>query len=96
MLKTQNVEEDFETEMWVKSIRLALNHLVQETIANVMIGFLRALKQAEGESLARIEIGIKKLPRQVEVDAHFYPWHSSQTAQVERPLFSHFGDLLSF
>jgi hypothetical protein len=46
---------------------------MQETLANVMIGFLKTLKQAEGEAPRSMEIRIKKLPKQVEVDAHTYP-----------------------
>jgi hypothetical protein len=46
---------------------------MQETLANIMIGFLKTLKQAEGEAPTSMEIRIKKLPKQVEVDAHTYP-----------------------
>jgi hypothetical protein len=46
---------------------------MQETLANMMIGFVKTLKQVEGETPTSLEIGIKKLPKQVEVDAHTYP-----------------------
>lgn len=71
--KHRMFKKNFETEMRVNSIRLPLNHFMQETLANIMIGFLKTLKQAEGEAPASMEIRIKKLPKQVEVDAHTYP-----------------------
>jgi hypothetical protein len=46
---------------------------MQETLANMMLGFLKTLKQAEAEAPTSLEIKIKKLPKQVEVDAHTYP-----------------------
>jgi hypothetical protein len=66
-------KKNFETEMKVNDIRLPLNHFVQEALANMMIGFSKTLKQIEEEAPARIEIRIKKLPKQIEVDAHTYP-----------------------
>lgn len=66
-------KKNFETEMLVNSIRLPLNHFTQEALANMMIGFSKTLKQVEGEALTSIEVRIKKLPKQVEVDAHTYP-----------------------
>jgi len=58
--------------MWVNNRKLPLNHFVQETLANMMVGFLKTLKEAE-ESPKNIEIKIKKLSKQMEVDAHTYP-----------------------
>jgi hypothetical protein len=66
-------KKSYETEMRVNDIRLPLNHFVQEALANMMIGFSKTLKQIEEETPASIEIRIKKLPKQVEVDAHTYP-----------------------
>lgn len=66
------LKKNFETEMRVNGIRLPLNHFVQETLANMMIGFLKTLKEAGEGAPASIEIRIKRLPKQVEVDAHTY------------------------
>ena len=71
--KHKMFKKNFETEMRVNSIRLPLNHFVQEALANMLIGFLETLKQVEGEAPASIELRIKRLPKQVEVDAHTYP-----------------------
>jgi len=62
-----------ETEMRVNNVRLPLNHFVQETLANIMIGFLKTLKEVGEEAPVSMEIRIQKLPKQVEVDAHTYP-----------------------
>jgi len=67
------LKKNFETEMRVNSVRLSLNYFVQETLANMMVGFLKTLKDVEEEAPMSIEIRIKKLPKQVEVDAHKYP-----------------------
>jgi hypothetical protein len=66
------LKKNFETEMWVDGHKLPLNHFVQETIANVMVGFSKTLKGLEA-SPEKIEVKIKKLPKQAEVDAHTYP-----------------------
>lgn len=71
--KHKMFKKNFETEMRVNSIRLPLNHFVQEALANMMIGFSKTLKQVEGEGPTSIEIRIKRLPKQVEVDSHNYP-----------------------
>ena len=67
------LKKNFETEMRVNNVRLPLNYFVQETLANVMIGFLKTLKEVGEEAPTSIEIRIKKLLKQVEVDAHTYP-----------------------
>jgi len=67
------LKKNFETEMRVNNVRLPLNYFVQETLANLMIGFLKTLKEVGEEAPTSIEIRIKKLPKQVEVDAHTYP-----------------------
>ena len=66
------VKKNFETEMWVDGKKLPLNHFVQETIANVMLGFSKTLKEL-GATPETVEVKIKKLPKPKEVDAHTYP-----------------------
>jgi hypothetical protein len=66
------VLKNFETEMLVDGKQLPLNHMMQETIGNIMTGFSKTLKGAE-ETPQKIEVIIKKLPKTVEVDAHTYP-----------------------
>lgn len=70
--KHRVMKKNFQTEMRVNNRKLPLNHFVQETLANIMIGFLRTLKETE-EFPDSIEIKINKLPRVIEVDAHTYP-----------------------
>ena len=71
-LRHRTLKKNFEVDLWVNDIKLPLNHFVQETLANITVGFLKTLKEA-GESPANIEIKIKKLPKQIDVDAHIYP-----------------------
>ena len=66
------IKKNFETEMWVDEKQLPLNHMMQETIGNIMTGFTRTLKGAE-EAPEKIEIKIRKLHQPTEVDAHTYP-----------------------
>ncbi len=66
------LKKNFETEIRVNDHRLPLNHFVQETLANVMVGFLKTLKDLEGLP-KNIEIKIRRLPEQIDVDAHTYP-----------------------
>ena len=66
------IKKNFETEMWVDEKQLPLNHMMQETIGNIMTGFTRTLKGAE-EAPEKIEIKIRKLYQPTEVDAHTYP-----------------------
>ena len=68
----RTVKKSFETEMWVDGQKLPLNHFVQETIANVMLGFSKTLKGLE-TTPEKIEVKIKKLTEPVKVDAHTYP-----------------------
>jgi hypothetical protein len=70
--KHRRLKKNFETEMWINNQKLPLNHFVQETVANIIIGFTKALKELE-EPPKNIEIKIKKLTKQTEVDAHTYP-----------------------
>jgi len=66
------LKKNFETEIWVNKRKLPLNHFVQETLANVMVGFLKTLKDLE-DLPKNIEMKIKRLPEQIDVDAHTYP-----------------------
>jgi len=66
------MRKSFETELWVNRRRLPLNHMMQETLANVIVGFLKTLKETEGAP-ASIEVRIKKLAKPMDVDAHTYP-----------------------
>ena len=64
-------KKNFETEIKVNGEKLPLNHFIQETLANMLIGFLKTLKKAdEPENI--IEIKIKKLDKSSVVDAHTY------------------------
>lgn len=65
-------EKKFETEIWVNNSKLPLNHFIQETIANMMVGFLKTLKELN-EPEKTIEIKIRKLTKSITVDAHIYP-----------------------
>jgi hypothetical protein len=68
----RTVRKNFETEMWVDGHKMPLNHFVQETVANVMLGFSKTLKGSDS-SPEKIELKIKRLPKPVDVDAHTYP-----------------------
>ncbi|HKZ93747.1 MAG TPA: hypothetical protein VJ249_04095 [Candidatus Bathyarchaeia archaeon] len=70
--KHRVIKKNFETEMWVNNRKLPLNHFVQETLANIMIGALKTLKEME-ESPRSLEIKINRLAKPVGVDAHTYP-----------------------
>ena len=66
------MKKNFETELWVDGKQLPLNHMMQETIGNIMTSFSKTLKGVD-EAANKIEVKIKKLPKAVEVDAHTYP-----------------------
>jgi hypothetical protein len=70
--KHRVLKKTFETELWINSRKLPLNHFVQETLANMMVGFLKTLKESE-ESPKNIKIEIKQLAKAMDVDAHTYP-----------------------
>jgi hypothetical protein len=70
--KHRTLKKTFETEMWVNNRKLPLNHFIQETLANMMVGFLKTIKELEEQPKA-IKIEIKQLAKPVEVDAHTYP-----------------------
>jgi hypothetical protein len=66
------MKKSFETEMRVNGEKIPLNHFVQETMANVMMGFLRTLKEIR-DSPTTLEIKIKQLPKEMDIDSHTYP-----------------------
>ncbi len=66
------VEKNFETEFWVDGKQLPLNHMMQETLANVLSGFSKTLKGTDSNPES-IEVKIRKLHKPVSVDAHTYP-----------------------
>jgi hypothetical protein len=68
----RTVKKNFETEMWIDGQKLPLNHFVQETVANVMLGFSKTLKGLDSVP-EKMEVKVKKLVKPVEVDAHTYP-----------------------
>jgi len=65
-------KKNFETELQVNGENLPLNHFIQETLANMIIGFLKTLKEVD-EPEKSVEIKIKKLDKSTTVDAHTYP-----------------------
>lgn len=65
-------EKNFETELKVNGEKLPLNHFIQETLANTVIGFLKTLKEVD-EPEELIEVKIKKMDKSTTVDAHTYP-----------------------
>ena len=71
----RTVKKNFETEMWINGQKMPLNHFVQETIANVMLGFSKTLKGLDTVP-EKMEVKIRKLANPVEVDAHTYPRES--------------------
>ncbi len=66
------MRKNFETELLINNRKLPLNHFVQETLANIIVGFLKTLKKTE-EFPTNIEVKIKKLVKPMDVDAHTYP-----------------------
>ena len=70
--KHRVIKKNFETNMWIDGIKLPLNYMMQETIANIMFGFSKTLKGPDGK-LEKIELKIRRLPKPEEVDAHTYP-----------------------
>jgi hypothetical protein len=61
------VKRIFETEMWVDGQKLPLNNFVQETIANIIMGFSKTLKGLN-KTAEKIEVKIIKLAEPVEAD----------------------------
>lgn len=65
-------DKNFQTEIKVNEKKLQLNHFIQETVANMILGLLKTLKEVD-ESEESIEIRIKKMKKTKTVDAHTYP-----------------------
>ena len=70
--KHREVEKNFETEIQVDGEKIALNHFIQETLANIIVGFLKTLKEVDKPANI-IQIKIKKLNNTRIVDSHTYP-----------------------
>lgn len=68
----RSVKKFFETEIWVDGKKLPLNNMMQETLANVVIGFSRTLKGTD-TAPESVEVKVKKLAKPTSVDAHKYP-----------------------
>jgi hypothetical protein len=66
------VKKGFETELWVDGKQLALNNMIQETLANVLVGFSKTLKGSDAAPRT-VEVKVKKLSKPLDVDAHTYP-----------------------
>lgn len=65
-------DKNFQTEIKVNGKKLQLNHFIQETVANMIVGLLKTLKEVD-ESEKSIEIKIEKMKETKTVDAHTYP-----------------------
>lgn len=68
----RTIKRHFETEIRINGARLPLNNFIQETLANTIVGFSQTLKEID-EPVKTIEITIRRLEKNVEVDAHTYP-----------------------
>ena len=65
-------KKNFETELWVDGKQLPLNHMMQETLANILVGYTKTLKGLDAVPEG-IEVKVKKLHQPVDIDAHTYP-----------------------
>ena len=65
-------KKSFETEIKINGKNLPLNHFIQETVANMMVGLLQTLKEVE-DTENTVEIKIRRLDKTTVVDAHTYP-----------------------
>jgi hypothetical protein len=66
------VKRFFETEIWVDGKKLPLNNMMQETLANVVVGFSKTLKGTDAVPES-VDVKVKKLAKPESVDAHVYP-----------------------
>lgn len=66
------VKKNFETELRVDGKQLPLNHMMQETLANVLLGFTKTLKGTD-VTPEIVNVKVKRLSQPVNVDAHKYP-----------------------
>jgi len=65
-------DKNFQTEIKVNGKEIPLNHFIQETVANMIVGLLKTLKEVD-ELEKSIEIYIKWIKEPKTVDAHTYP-----------------------
>jgi hypothetical protein len=65
-------DKKFQSEIRVNGKKLPLNHFIQETLANMMIGFLKTLKEVD-ETEKTVETKIARMEEIKKVDAHTYP-----------------------
>ena len=73
MVETHRVlSKNFEAELWIDGVKLPLNNMMQETLANTIEGFSKTLKGTDTAPRA-IEVKIKRLQKPLNVDAHVYP-----------------------
>ncbi|HLN44191.1 MAG TPA: hypothetical protein VK209_00620 [Candidatus Sulfotelmatobacter sp.] len=68
----REVKRNYETEIWIDGKQLALNNMMQETLANVLAGFSKTLKGTDVNPES-MEVKVKRLSKPVNVDAHTYP-----------------------
>jgi hypothetical protein len=66
------MKKNFQTEISIDNNKVPLNHFVQETLANTIVGILKSLKETEVTN-ETIVIKIKRLKEPQNVDAHTYP-----------------------
>jgi len=70
--KHRIVKKNFETQIWVDGKPLPLNHMMQETLANILAGYTKTLKGSDAVPES-IEVKVKKMRQPLDVDAHTYP-----------------------
>ena len=68
----KEVSRNYETKIWVDGKNLPLNNMMQETLANVVLGFSKTLKGTDFAPES-VEVKVKKLAKPKSVDAHTYP-----------------------
>ena len=71
-IRHREFDKKYKTEIKINEKNLQLNHFIQETFANVILGFLKTLKEVD-EPEETIEIKIEKMEEIKKVDAHTYP-----------------------
>lgn len=69
---SHTMKKEFVTEIVIDGVPLPLNNYIQETLANMLMGFTKTLKEV-GEPPSTLEIRIRKLGRPVTTDPHEYP-----------------------
>jgi hypothetical protein len=70
--KHREFKKHFQTELHVNDEKLPLNHFMQETLANMIVGLLQTLKDVD-EPENTVEINVMRLAKTRVVDAHTYP-----------------------